>query len=1101
MQAQDSFTTTSKLCSGTWYQMPIAATGMYCITTADLPALRGVSLNNIAIYGAPGDMLPESNREPRIDDLVPTAISILDDGDGLFDDNSRILFYAEGPHVWRLVNEDQRIEYRVHAYANNNYYYLTTTSQASGQELAPLRIATAEEIANPEAVIATHTAVAAISNDNFNAFGGGQLWMSDKFSNTLKSHTYTLSLPSASQNGTVKARYGLGVNSTLSSQFILTCGNSRRTQSFLSGRWYNTFLETFDNTSASPSLQVTFEPRENNATGYFDFIELNAPASNRYAGEPLTFYHYQMVNAPATARFTFDGSLMPDEVWDITQPNAAVRHPMVQGSFSSEAGNYRAFIAFRLSDIQRHPSRLTLLSNQNIHGDEAADLVIVTHKDFLAQAQRLADIHTLYEGLSTQVYTQEQVYNEFSSGRQDPLAIRQMMRMFYKRGTPRYLLLFGKGTYDNRDLEGAHQRTVVTYQTLQSFNDDGATYPSDDIFGFLDDNASFATADRLDIGIGRLPAKDVAEATRLVDKIEQYITKSDLSNDDIRGDWRNYVGLLADDADPSCPHDSVFASDAEILAQRIKREYPQYNIDRIFADAYTHQSAAAGSFYPDVNHALNQRINYGPIFLNYIGHGSAQYIGTERYMELSDIENYANRQRLAFFINSTCSFGHFDSPSQVSGAEAFILAENGGIATVAAARPISHNQRFNTGLCVGSLTPENRIGDAFRQAKNSVNVSHCITLFGDPALRLSFPTYRVQVTHINGRPVNDTVADTATVLSRITVEGTIVNAEGAIVEDFDGDIFPIVFDREIKTQTLANDNDSTQVSFAQQKSVLYKGREQVRNGRFSYSFIVPRDVSYSYAPGKLSHYARSQHLNADATGAYQNILFGGFNEEVEIVESRPAVQLYINDTNFRNGSLVGEQPTLFAILHDSIGINAVGSGLGHDITAVIDDSPNSLIMLNDFYEPDFYDSRGGTVRYTLPKLDNGLHTLTLRCWNIFNFSGSATLSFRVANHRKGEIGSFYCYPNPGRDYTLLRIEHNLAGHLSSALIEIYDMRGQLVRTLQPTPADGSPVLGPIRWDYRNSQGLLLPPGIYTARTLLTDTQGGQYREVTKIVRN
>jgi hypothetical protein len=390
------------------------------------------------------------------------------------------------------------------------------------------------------------------------------------------------------------------------------------------------------------------------------------------------------------------------------------------------------------------------------------------------------------------------------------------------------------------------------------------------------------------------------------------------------------------------------------------------------------------------------------------------------------------------------------------------------------------------------------MGDALRMAKNEVSVSHCIILLGDPALHLSIPTNEVVVTSINGREVDPEVTDSAEVLSRVTVEGEIRSGDGSLVSDFNGTIYPIVFDREVKSSTLANDNDSTEVDFYQQKSVLYKGREAVSNGRFSYSFIIPRDVAFHYDYAKLSHYARSD--RDDASGQYSNIMFGGFNEDTELTELRPQVKLYINDTNFRNGGITNETPTLYAHLYDSIGINAAGSGIGHDITAIIDGNPYSTVTLNDYYEPDIEDSRNGEVFYTLGKLEEGPHTLTLKCWNIFNYSGSATIDFVVANDRRKQIGQFVSAPNPAHDHTTIRIEHNMANAVQSAIVDIYDIRGSHLRQFTPTLSTGGCVIA-IPWDFRAANGIVVPNGIYIARVTITTTAGEVLTQTTKVIRN
>ncbi len=590
------------------------------------------------------------------------------------------------------------------------------------------------------------------------------------------------------------------------------------------------------------------------------------------------------------------------------------------------------------------------------------------------------------------------------------------------------------------------------------------------------------------MGIGRLPAHSIAEANHYIDKIRRYMQRSDLADSKIRGDWRNYITLLADDADPSSPGDSVFASSSESLARKINTLFPQFNIDKIYADAYRQLSGAIGSYYPDVNNALRQRMDYGCLLFNYIGHGSVEYIGTERYVEFSDIDNYDNRNQLALFVTSTCSYGRFDKIEQTSGSEYLLNANGGAIGVITATRPIGHIERFDNDLCLGAITPGNTIGDAIRLAKNATSVSHSFVLLGDPALRLSLPENQVVVTEINDRPVVEGECDSAEVLSTVTVKGIIADADGTILETFNGTLFPTVYDRPTVTQTLANDNDGTEVQFTQQNSILYRGQTPVRAGAFEYSFIVPRDVSSRYAKAKLSHFAKSSDGNC-ATGYYGELLIGGFDQNADLAECRPEIKLYLNDTTFHNGGMTDEQPTLLAHLSDKVGINAVGSGIGHNITAVLDGNAGNEITLNDFYETDLSDSRRGSVQYGLNKLAPGIHTLTLKAWNIYNYSNSASITFTVRSSDSISVGRCYAYPNPCNDRTSLHIEHNNIDTIETVTVDIISYTGQIVRRLHPYAAEGSYVIT-APWDLRNESGAKVANGIYVARVTIR-TKGGE----------
>lgn len=1074
----------SVLRSGAWWKVGVSAEGVYRLTTADVPALQGVSTDSIGLYGGGGDMLSLYNNQTPTGDLQPVSIDIVDhNGNGRFDSGDELLFFGEGAGGWRYVAADGRWEFVRHAYATRNYYYLTVNAPEQQRiETAPTVTASTE--------VTSYTAVAHVDNDLVNIFGSGQLWMGEKFSSTNPTRSFSLTLP-GNADGVVKLRYALANKSSATGSFNVSTSNYSNHLSITGQEVYATTLDQINSGATAFTFSLTYTAGESSAAGYLDYIELNGHAPLAFGGGQLLVRNDQALGS--AARFRATGNATGMRVWEVTSAGAEREMSVAAGVWSDSTVGARRYVLFDGSQYLS-PASISALAPQDLHGSGAVDLVVVTLKHLADQANRVATLHEVFDGLSTLVVTDEQVYNEFSSGKQDPMAIRSLLRHLkaaHPDQAPRYLLLLGKGSYDNRNLLGSSVATLVTYETLFSFDDDGQSYCSDDILGYLADEGRGAASEPLEVGIGRLPAKTVIEATRMVDKIEGYLTRRDLLTEGQHGDWRNHVALLADDADPGKPYDTAFAHSSEVVARNIGQRFPQLNVDKLYADAYHQSSGAIGSYYPDLNNALRQRINNGCLLLNYIGHGSATYIGTERYIELSDIDAYTNTDRLPLFVTSTCSYGKYDQPEDLCGAEACQLAPAAAIAVISASRPISHTERFNNDVICYALDPHNTIGDALRLAKCRTAVSQSIGLTGDPALRLSQPENRVVVTHINERPVSEGVDDTATVLSRVTVSGEVQDSNGVLLTDFEGTLYPIVYDRAVQTSTLANDNPGTEVSFTQQKNILYRGSHAVVGGRFEYSFIVPRDVAYQYDYAKLSHYAKS--ATDHATGCYNRLLLGGFNDSAAIASAAPSIRLFIGDTNFRSGGLTDANPTLIAYLYDSAGINA-GAGLGHDITAVLDGNPGSLVVLNDLYQPDVEQGGGGTVVYQFNGLTPGEHTLTLKAWNIFNLSATATISFTVRNADTLSLSDLRCWPNPASGSTRFLLEVNNTAKVASAELQIYSPQGQRVATFTPTVSTDGYVVGPVVWDLG-----AVPAGLYLARMIVIDTDGTTYQQTTKCI--
>jgi len=1075
----------SVLSDGQWWKMQIDSEGIYRITTTEIPALAGVNIDDIGVFGSDGGMLSLNNSQVSTDGLQPIAIDIVDsDNNGIFDVDDAIVFFGEGTDRWVYSNEDERWEHERHAYALHNYYFLTINTPTT------LHITTANTVSS-DTLLTSYTSVAYIDNDLVNIFYTGQKWMGEKFSTSLTSRTFTLQT-AGNCDGWVKVRYALANHSSsASSHFTVSTTGYNNSVGISSRTVYNTTIDAFSTTASSFNFAITFSAGESTAAGYLDFIELNSHAPLTFTGGQQVIRNDQSLGNSAT--FSLSGQTSGVRLWDVTTAGNERELLVTNGHWSDSTNIARRYIVFD-GNSYHTPAKIETLSNQNLHGCDAADLVVVSHPTLLSEAQRIATLHELFDGISTLTVSDEQVYNEYSSGKQDPMALRTMLRDLktrYPSQPPRWLLIMGCGTYDNRHLLGDDLPTVVTYETPYSFDEDGVSYCSDDIMGYLSPTGRGATSETMDVSVGRLPARKLSEAAHMVDKVEGYLTRRDLMDDNQRGDWRNYIALLSDDADPGHPGDSTFVHSSEVVANNINQKYPQLNIDKLYADSYHQSSGAIGSYYPDLNNALRQRMDKGCLLLNYIGHGSNTYIGTERYIELSDIDSYNNIDRLPLFVTSTCSYGRFDRPDIVCGAEAFMQAPAAAIGVISASRPISHVERFNNDVVNFALNPTNTIGDALRLAKNRTSVAQSIGLMGDPALRLSQPESRVVVTHINSHSVSEGVNDTATVLSRVTVSGEIQDSNGILLSDFEGTLYPIVFDRTMRSNTLANDNPGTEVSFTLQKNILYRGCHPVNGGRFEYSFIVPQDVAYQYGYAKLSHYAKS--TNDHAAGCYTQLLLGGLNDTADIGTSAPIIRLFIGDTNFHNGGITDANPTLVALIYDSTGINA-GSGLGHDITAILDGNANNIVVLNDFYEPNVEQAGSGTVNYQFNDLTPGQHTITLKAWNIFNRSAEASISFTVCNPDTLTLSQLHCFPNPADEQTQFLLEVNNTSRITSAELQIYNHHGQCILTHSPSISADGYVVGPVIWNVSS-----IPPGLYMARIIVNDTEGHTHQQTTKCI--
>jgi hypothetical protein len=788
------------------------------------------------------------------------------------------------------------------------------------------------------------------------------------------------------------------------------------------------------------------------------------------------------------------------KIWDVTEaanPHAlAVNMQAGTAVVQAKADQPREFIAFDGSSY--FPVEFVAkVENQNLHAVRDVDYLIVSHPDFLEQAERLANIHREKSGLQVFVTTPDLIYNEFSSGSADITAIRDFARMLYAESTPgrqlRYLLLFGDASFDYKNRDGVVSSFVPTWESVESLNL-VTSIASDDYFGYLDLNEGGTDSNLLDIGIGRFPVDSPLQAAQMVDKVEDYLTR----NDKTMGPWRNFITFISDDGDGN-----LHLSDAEKLYRFLDTTQRVMNIDKIYLDAYKQVATPGGQKAPEVNDAINKRIDKGSLIMNYSGHGGEVGWSEERILEIADINSWRNIEKLPVFITATCEFSRYDDHTRTSAGElVFLNPEGGAIAmfTTARATYASANLSLNMAIYNNNIfKKENgeypRFGDIIRRSKLTGNANdRKFVLLGDPALQLANPRLLVETTQINGSPVNGT-SDTLRALEVVTIEGRITDTDGMPVDDFNGVLYPSVYDKSSQITTLGDQNPST--SFTLRNSVIYKGKVGVVNGRFSFSFMLPKDIAYRYGKGRISYYATN--YETDAHGYYEDIYIGGFNENATEDTQGPTIKLFINDTSFVNGGFTNETPTLIAYVSDENGINTTGAGIGHDITATINGASTMTAILNDYYEAELNRTAAGMISYPISKLNPGTHTLTFKIWDVFNNSSVATIDFEVIGSNEMVVENLMNYPNPFTDETFFVFNHNQSGYQLDIQIEIYSINGQLVRKLEGNTAGSLTRSEPLRWDGTTSSGQKLPKGLYIYRLIATNESGQQTDKRAKLI--
>ncbi len=1087
---------TSQLADGDIYKIAVTKRGVHKIDYNFLKNELGlapeqVDPRKIQILGMGGGMLPEANDIERYEDLEPCAIYLKGQEDGSFDPGDYILFYAQAAGVWTYDEEQNFFRFQTNLYDTKNYYFLKIGSEDG------LRIPT--QTASPGSYVTdSYDDYAHHEEELFNLLnspghqGSGRYWFGEYFY-IQREYNFSFDLSGRITSDTVFFEAKLAARSSTTSSFKVKHGSSVFSSSSINAvnisSVDNQYAETkvlkgFFFSQVNP-LDITVEYPLNASgsnEGWLDYLTLNARRKLQMNGAQMNFRDKLCRFYPSTS-FTLSGAGAGVRVWDVSNPLKPIEYA---GSLSANGmsvhvpNNFQIpeLVAFDESQDLLQPQAIGKLDNQNLHGISGADMLIIYHKTFRAQAQQLAEFRR-DQGLQVELVDVELIFNEFSSGRQDPTAIRDFVRMLYQRDPQfRYLLLFGDSSFDFRDIAGLGSHFVPTYETGNSLHPI-YSYPSDDYYALLDENEGGNLFGGLDIAIGRLPVQNAQQAQDVVDKIIHYE-----SSPQALGDWRQRALFIADDEDSG-----IHMRDCDSIANKVLELFPFLNTDKLYVDAYEQVATSFGQRVPSLEKALNDRIFQGVLTVTYLGHGGWRGWAQERILQTPQITSWENYDKLPLFITATCSFAGFDDPQNTTAGELILFTpRGGGSALFTTVRPVfaSQNETLTRAAMIslyqrpdGLARP---LGMILMDAKNNSGASGTnsrkFLLLGDPAMRLALPAYQVLTTSINGQGIS-LEADTLSALEQITISGEVHDLNGNLLNDFNGVLYPSVYDKKKTYQTLGQDNTPVR-NYTLQKNLLFRGKVSVQNGLFSFSFVAPKDIDYSYGPGKISYYAADE-KGEDAGGYFEDFIVGGINPNAVNDDQGPEVEVYMNTEDFVFGGLTGPDPILLVKLQDDLGINVVGNSPGHDLTATLDEDDQNTYLLNDFYEAELDDPTRGSLRYPLQELEAGPHSITIKAWDLANNSAEGYTEFIVADNGEIALKHVLNYPNPFINSTCFQFEHNMEGQEMDVQVDIYTISGRLVKSLRQKIYSQSSRLSNencLSWDGTDEFGSPLAKGVY-----------------------
>ncbi len=1104
-KTKDSYSSSSVLSTGLWFKIAITSDGVYKIDYSKLKQLGLTNPSGPKIYGNNPGQLSYYNDDPKPDDLKELPIFANTGSDGILNEGDYILFFARGTGRWKYNSASRSFDFHKHNYSDTAFYFLTSGS-VSGNLIQPEM----EPAQGANYTSTSSDALFAQEYDDENLIKSGREWFHE-----ISSFHIDPGFTRLITNEDIKYEIRVAARVPATASFSFSEGSVLKKTIQVQG------VNLFDNTgtyfqitdssgiiqtsSESPVYDLRFlNNGQNGVHGYIDRIKLHGRRTTSFTGSQMEFCDLRSVAQDRITIFTMYSPVLDPVIWDVTDPlKVRQMQPARTGenlSFKTTTDSLREFIAFLPGSANTPMIKSAAVPNQDLHSSGYADMIIVVHPLFLPYAEKLAGIHLKNDGLITQIVTPAQIYNEFSGGISDISAIRNFIRMKYIKQTGtahplKYLLLFGDGSYENKTSPPDNPDFIPTYQSLNS-NIRVSSFTSDDFYGLLEDGEGEAEGTE-DIGIGRLPVSDTVQAGIVISKIEKYLDPANM------GDWKNVICLTADDEDGN-----THMADAEGLSTVLKDSVPAYNIDKIYLDAFKQTTTVNGQSYPDVSKAINARINSGCLIFNYTGHGNESSLAAEGVIKTDNINSWKNEGKLPLFITATCEFSRFDDidlnivtkqmTGKPSGGELVLFNKNGGgIALMSTTRVVysAPNYDLNRNIFSCSFSRDKNgnsmtFGDIIKTAKNNSGSGankRNFTLLGDPALRLSYPYHgRVVTDSINNVSVQSS-PDSLKALSLITISGHLEDITGNLMSDFNGIVSPVVYDKPTKIRTLANDGGQS-MTFNLRNNILFSGKTLAEDGRFRFTFIVPRDIDYTFGTGKISYYASDE--TKDMNGSFSDIIVGGFYGSAITDKDGPSIKLYINDTLFREGGITDRNPKLLAILKDKDGINTTGAGIGHDLTGFLDNKPDKSFVLNNYFESDFDDYMNGRINYDLFDLSDGIHYLTVKAWDNFNNSSEKTISFEVTSGKKFLLNKLLNYPNPFFDRTSITLEHNRPDEDLAVRVDIFSIDGRIIRTILSRVESTGYTLPPVVWDGKDQGGRKAGKGVYPYTVTIT-TSGGE----------
>ncbi|MHA7130770.1 type IX secretion system sortase PorU [Algoriphagus namhaensis] len=1050
-------------------KISVTEEGIYYIPNSALQELSD-DLEQIALFGYPGALAQKLTP----DDLELRQIPVYAGSDGIY-------FYVTAAHRWEW--KDESWHWSIHPSTDTLHYYIGTSENAKrvASQTVPPAVAGVKNFYRLEPYHEQKT----------NILNSGRVWYSDPIA---ANQTKNISFQENSSSQEDWLLLGSVMSQSLSaSSFTLMADEAPVSElSFnaipnttygIKGRSQTVKSKFRPNRTELQQVKLSYQASDPNAAGYIEWLALGVPAPQNSLSPGIWYGENTSI---------FNAELDPSlEIWRLDNFYDPVR--MDASSRFFEGQKIAVFDKENVPRLSLGPE-VTLDLRENAG---TASLLIISPKSLLSEAQRLA-AHKRLSGIETELVTLEEAFDSYSYGNRDVVGLRNLIASrYHPQKRLRNVLLFGKGTFDSKQILGGRPSLLPIYTSRESLNP-LTTFSSDDFFGLLEFGQGEWEESRegdelMQIGVGRIPLLNLSEAKAFVDKLIAYESAP------APGDWKRAVAFFADDAD-----NNIHMRDAEAHSEYLYQNHRSYFQEKLYLDRFPQSNQGSGQKSPEAQESLEDLLDRGVLLLNYIGHGNATTLTAEEVFQTEDIRRWSTQEKLALWVTATCEFGRHDSPFVRSAAEELLIApEKGAIGLLSTGRPVfsSVNFRLNEAFIEQVFKSESGesqdLGSIFKNTKNnSLNgaLNRNFSLLGDPSMKLADPELEIQITGLQDAEMGAPL-DTLAAFQKVRLEAQVVDPlTQAIQSSFHGEFILDLRDKPKLLETLGDESNPFQ--FQDERALLFRGKGEIRGGRLQASFSIPSNIDYSFGDGALRLFSVSKDNRSEALGGLALLIGGSLDKPLDM--QGPLILPDFGEFRPNEQSIRSTQISFRITLEDSSGINVSSQIPGQEIQLQVNNNPPQLVSNLFLAEDGGYQK--GSLMATVKGLQEGKNMLTIRAWDNLGNGSTYEQVLEVSGTDHIEILSHRVFPNPASTESNFIIRHNRPDENLELTLTVYDLSGSILFSESQRLVGVNEIIEGPKWIFLQSRTKYPAKGTYIYKlSLRSERDNSQASESGKII--